>query len=75
MGRTLRIEYPGALYHITSRGNEKKDISLRDKDRKKFLYILENYKDRYRVLIHCYVLMKNHYRFVLETPLGNLLTA
>ena len=73
MGRPLRIEYPGALYHITSRGNEKKDIFLRDKDRKKFLSILENYNDRYRVLIHCYVLMKNHYHLVLETPLGNLL--
>jgi REP element-mobilizing transposase RayT len=73
MGRPLRIEYPGALYHITSRGNEKKDIFLKDKDRKKFLSILADYHDRYRVLTHCYVLMKNHYHLVLETPLGNLL--
>lgn len=69
----MRIQYPGAFYHITSRGNEKKDIFLRDKDRKKFLSILEDYHDRYRILIHCYVLMKNHYHLVLETPLGNLL--
>jgi putative transposase len=73
MGRPLRIEYPGALYHITSRGNEKKDIFLSDKDRKKFLSILADYHDRCRILIHCYVLMKNHYHLVLETPLGNLL--
>lgn len=69
----MRIEYPGALYHITSRGNEKKDIFLKDKDRKKFLSILTNYHDRYRVLVHCYALMKNHYHLVLETPLANLL--
>lgn len=73
MGRPLRIEYPGALYHITSRGNEKRDIFLKDKDRRKFLSILEDYHDRYRILIHCYSLMKNHYHLVLETPLGNLL--
>jgi putative transposase len=73
MGRPLRIEYPGALYHITSRGNEKKDIFLKDKDRKKFLSILADYHDRYRVFIHCYALMKNHYHLVMETPLGNLL--
>jgi len=73
MGRPLRIEYPGALYHITSRGNEKKDIFLDDYDRRKFLDILEDYNDRYGILIHCYVLMDNHYHLVLETPLGNLL--
>jgi putative transposase len=73
MGRPLRIEYPGALYHVTSRGNEKRDIFLKDKDRRKFLSILEEYHDRFRILIHCYVLMRNHYHLVIETPLGNLL--
>ncbi len=73
MGRPLRIEYPGALYHVTSRGNERMDIFLDDWDRKKFLGILEDYHDRYGILIHCYILMGSHYHLVLETPQGNLL--
>jgi len=73
MGRPIRIEYPGALYHITSRGNERRNIFLNDGDRVKFLQILEDYHDRYGILIHSYVLMDNHYHLVLETPRGNLL--
>jgi putative transposase len=73
MGRPLRIEYPGALYHITSRGNERKQIYLDAGDRLKFLAILEDYHDRYGTLIHSYVLMDNHYHLILETPKGNLL--
>ena len=57
MGRPLRIEYPGALYHVTSRGNEKRVIFLDDYDRKKFINILGDYNDRHGILIHCYVLM------------------
>lgn len=73
MGRPIRIEYPAALYHITSRGNEKKKIFLREGDRVRFLKILEDYHDRYGILIHSYVLMDNHYHLILETPRGNLL--
>jgi REP element-mobilizing transposase RayT len=73
MGRPIRIEYPAALYHITSRGNERKNIFLEDGDRVRFLNILEDYHDRYGILIHSYVLMDNHYHLVLETPRGNLL--
>jgi REP element-mobilizing transposase RayT len=73
MGRPLRIEYAGALYHITARGNERKRIFLDGKDRKKFLGILADYHDRYGILIHSYVLMNNHYHLILETPRGNLL--
>jgi putative transposase len=73
MGRPLRVEYAGALYHITSRGNERKKIFLDDGDRKKFLTILEDYHDRYGILIHSYVLMDNHYHLILETPKGNVL--
>jgi REP element-mobilizing transposase RayT len=73
MVRPLRIEYPGALYHITSRGNEKKEIFLDSHDRKKFLEILEDYHERHGILIHSYVLMDNHYHLILETPKGNLL--
>src|SRR3989304_1549845 len=73
MGRPLRIEYPCALYHITSRGNERKKIFVSDEDRLKFLQIIEDYHDRYGILIHSYVLMDNHYHLILETPQGNLL--
>jgi len=45
MGRPLRVEYTGALYHVTSRGNERRKIFLNDGDRKKFLAILEDYHD------------------------------
>jgi len=73
MGRPIRIEYSGALYHITSRGNERKDIFLEDEDRIKFLQILKDYHERFGILIHAYVLMENHYHLILETPKGNLL--
>ena len=72
MGRPLRIEYPGALYHITSRGNERRDIFLDEKDREKFLETVADYHDRYGILLHCYMLMDNHYHLAMETPLGNL---
>jgi len=73
MGRPLRIEYPGALYHITSRGNEKKSIFLDEADREKFLHILKEYHNRHGILVHAYGLMDNHYPLLLETPRGNLL--
>ena len=60
MGRPLRIEYPAALYHITSRGNEKRDIFLEDSDRERFLELLEDYHDRFDLAVHCFVHMGNH---------------
>jgi putative transposase len=72
MGRPIRIEYPGALYHITSRGNERKDIFRESADREKFLGIVADYHNRFGILVHAYVLMDNHYHLVLETPWGNL---
>jgi len=50
MARPLRIQYPYAVYHITSRGNERKKIYLDDSDRKKFLEILEDYHNRLGIL-------------------------
>lgn len=73
MGGPLRIEYPGALYHITIRGNERKKIFLDDGDRTQFLEILSDYHHRYDIRIHSFVLMENHYHLILETPQGNLL--
>ena len=72
MARPLRIEYPGAFYHVTSRGNEKGRIFSSNRDREKFLSYLEDAHKRFRIVIHGYCLMFNHYHFIMETPLGNL---
>lgn len=72
MARPLRIEYPGAFYHVTSRGNEQKDIFKSQKDREKFLSYLESAAERYGAVIHAYCLLSNHYHILLETPAGNL---
>lgn len=72
MARQLRIEYEGAFYHVTSRGNQKEDIFFDDRDRERFLEILKRTKDRYRYLLHAYCLMRNHYHLLLETPQANL---
>jgi putative transposase len=72
MARPLRIEYPGAFYHVTSRGNEKKDIFKSRRDREKFISYLKSAVERYGAEIHVYCLMTNHYHLLLETPRGNL---
>ena len=72
MARPLRIEYDGALYHVTSRGNERKAIFRDDTDRELFLAILFRVTERFRWLCHAYCLMNNHYHLVIETPDGNL---
>ena len=72
MARPLRICYPGAFYHITARGNERKAIFKSNQDRVKFLSYLETAYKRYGALIHGYCLMDNHYHLLLETPGENL---
>ncbi|HEX2768023.1 MAG TPA: transposase [Geobacteraceae bacterium] len=72
MARPLRIEYPGAFYHVTSRGNEQKDVFKSLRDRGKFLEYLESATTRYGAIIHAYCLMSNHYHLLLQTPGGNL---
>ena len=72
MTRPLRIQYPGAVYHVTCRGNERRKIYHDDTDRIKFLEILAQTKGIYTVKIHGYVLMSNHFHLLTETPLGNL---
>ena len=72
MARPLRIVYPGAMYHITSRGNEQKDVFKSQRDREKFLEYLASATVRYGAVIHAYCLMSNHYHLLLETPAGNL---
>jgi putative transposase len=72
MARPLRIEYPGAVYHVTGRGNARQDVFLCDEDRLGFLAILEQVNRRYNWICHAYCLMDNHYHLVIETPDGNL---
>ncbi len=72
MARPLRIEYDGAVYHITFRGNAKKPIFKEDNDHTKFLEIPHKVNKRYNWLCHAYCLMTNHYHLVVETPDGNL---
>jgi len=72
MARPLRIQYPGAYYHLTCRGNDRKRIFGDDKDKEKFLKLLENSLDVYQVNLYSYVLMTNHFHLLVQTPLGNL---
>ena len=72
MARPLRIEFAGALYHVTSRGNERHDIFFTDEDRGTFLVILEKVCGRFNWLCHAYCLMSNHYHILVETPEANL---
>jgi putative transposase len=72
MARPLRIQYPGAVYHVTCRGIERRKIFLDDKDRGKFLRLLSLSLNIYSAKLHAYVLMDNHFHLLVETPLGNL---
>jgi REP element-mobilizing transposase RayT len=72
MARPLRIEFPGAVYHVTSRGNARATIYADDDDRTTFLALLTRVVQRYHWLCHAYGLTDNHYHLVLETPEGNL---
>ncbi|MGD2029706.1 MAG: transposase [Desulfobacterales bacterium] len=72
MARPLRIEFKGALYHIISRGNERRNIFLGDNDYEVFLDVLEEMSDRFDVDIFAYVLMSNHYHLLIRTNQKNL---
>ena len=72
MARPLRIEYEGAVYHVTSRGNARQGIFLDDDDRTGFLEILGRVVERYSWICHAYCLMTNHYHLLIETPNANL---
>jgi len=72
MARQLRLEFPGAFYHVTSRGNEKAPVFLTDKDRERFLGYLESAHQRFKAIILVYCCMENHFHLFLQTPLGNL---
>ncbi|MBW3671825.1 MAG: transposase [Acidobacteria bacterium] len=68
MSRQLRIEFPGAIHHVTSRGNERRNIYRDERDRRRFLEILEEVVILRRWVLHAWVLMSNHYHLLIETP-------
>jgi putative transposase len=72
MARPLRLEFEGALFHVTSRGNERSPIFRDDRDRAKFLEIMGGIASVSRWIVHAYCLMGNHYHLLLETPRPNL---
>ena len=75
MARPLRIEYPGAFYHIINRGIAGEAIYADDNDRRKFLEYLETAVKRYTIMIHAYCLMTTHYHLIVETPNANISSA
>lgn len=72
MARPLRIEYEGALYHITARGNERRSIYYSKSDYERFKQYLLEARKKYNCIFHCYTLMSNHYHLLIETPGANL---
>ena len=72
MARPLRIEYPGAFYHVLNRGHRQGPIVQDENDRERFISCLSRMARQFNVLVHGYCLMTNHYHLILETPEGNL---
>ncbi len=72
MTRPLRVNSENGWYHVYARGVNRMTIFRDDRDREHLLELLEGVVDRYRVLLHAYVLMQNHFHLVLQTPDANL---
>lgn len=72
MARPLRIEYEGALYHLTARGNERGKVFFTKADYRKFKDYLREGQTKFGFILHCFVLMTNHYHLLIETPEKNL---
>jgi REP element-mobilizing transposase RayT len=72
MARKLRLEYPGAVYHVMNRGDRREEIFKDDKDRERFLETLGEVCVKTGWQVHAFCLMGNHFHLVVETPQGNL---
>ena len=72
MARPLRIEFSGALYHVTSRGDGRDAIYVHDRDRQVWLEVLGRVCERFNWVVHAFCQMGNHYHLLVETPDGNL---
>ena len=74
MPRKLRIQYPGAIYHVINRGDQREDIFKDDEDRRRFLATLNQACEKTAWQVHAYCLMRNHFHLVVETPRPNLVS-
>jgi putative transposase len=72
MTRPLRLQFPGALYHVTSRGNRRSLIYRDDADRTAWLEVLALVCDRHHCIVHCFCMMSNHFHLMIETVEPNL---
>ena len=72
MARALRIEWPGGRYHLSARGNERRDLFRDDRDRQHLLDLLAQLPERVGARLHAYVLRPNHHHRLRETPEANL---
>jgi len=72
MARKLRLQYPGAIYHVLSRGDRREDIFRDDGDRERFLTTLAEACTKTASQVHAFCLMRNHFHLVIETPQANL---
>ena len=72
MPRKLRVEYPGAIYHVMNRGDRRQAIFRDDRDRERFLATLAEACAKTGWEVHAYCLMPNHFHLVVETPRANL---
>ena len=72
MARQPRIVIPGGIYHVTARGNRGQLIFRGETDRRLFMWLLEEITTRFRLWIHAYCLMDNHFHLVIETPNADL---
>jgi len=72
MSRPLRIEYPGAWYHVMNRGRRSEKIYFNNSDRESFIKVLQESSELWNIRIAAYCLMSNHYHLLVQTPEGNL---
>jgi len=72
MARKLRVQYPGAIYHVMNRGDRREAIFSDDHDRQRFLDTLGEAREKTDWQVHAFCLMHNHFHLVLETPRANL---
>ncbi len=72
MARPIRVEFPGAVYHVMARGNERRAIFRDDQDRRRFLHTVEQTVERFGLRVHAFCLMPNHYHLLVGTPRANL---
>lgn len=72
MAKHLRIQFEGAIYHVTNRGIDRRELFWDEKDAEWFLECLEVGVERFHARVHLYCLMPNHFHLLVETPLGNL---